>query len=151
MPKTIWELRQKFGQQIGNIVSISFPFHWSKEQVRKWALEHGFYEEQTSEETIGLRIKVDEGISWVQYFGPDSHVKTRQAPHPMLLYCNRLGPSHYVKVGFNGILHLAHAWSSKLTKKTYDLLWNRSFEQTRKKLGKSPTIKEAAKTTWLKF
>ena len=35
------------------------------------------YEDITSKNTIGLRIKTEEGVSWVQYFGKDSHAKTR--------------------------------------------------------------------------
>lgn len=136
------------------IICIEFPDWegevWSKDMVRDWALRNGFYLEDTSDKTEGLRIKCDEGISWVQYFGPDSHVVTRQAPHPMLMYTNKLGLSHYVKVGFKGILHLAHAWYDKMDERVYDLLWERSFQQTKKKLGQSPDINSAAKTTWMK-
>lgn len=146
----LWKFRQEYTKQIGNLVSITFPPDWNKEQVRRWALKNGFYEEETSEKTLGLRLKVDEGVSWVQYFGPDSHVVTRRAPEPMLIYCNKLNKSYYVKVGFQGILHLAHAWYEKISERVYDLLWKRSFEQTSKKLGHEPTVVEAAKTTWLK-
>lgn len=68
----------------------------------------------------------------------------------MLMYTNKLGKSHYIKVGWKGILHLAHAFYDKIDERVYDLLWNRSYEQTKKKLGKSPDITSAAKTTWLK-
>ena len=134
------------------IVSIEFEDdgYWNKKTVREWALCQGFYEEDTSDSTIGLRIKCEQGVAWVQYFGPDSHVITRQSPTPMLLYTNKLGKSHYIKVGWKGILHLAHAFYDKIDERVYDLLWNRSYEQTKKKLGKSPDITSAAKTTWLK-
>jgi len=136
------------------LVSIEFPDwegeSWTKEMVRDWALRNGFYVEETSDKTEGLRINCSQGVSWVQYFGPDSHVVTRRAPHPMLMYTNKLGKGYYVKVGFNGILHLAHAWYDKISERVYDLLWERSYKQTKKKLGQSPDITQAAKTTWMK-
>lgn len=136
------------------LVSIEFIDYeegfWNKNNVREWALLNGFYLEDTSDNTEGLRYKCKEGVAWVQYFGPDSHVVTRQSPFPMLMYTNKLGKSYYVKVGFKGILHLAHAWYDKITERVYDLLWNRSYEQTKKKLGRTPDIISAAKTTWLK-
>lgn len=141
------------------IISILFEDHeefeniypkWDKEHVKNWALFHGFYVEDTSDNTEGLRIKTPDGVSWVQYFGPDSHIKTRQTPTCMLTYTRKLNTSHYIKVGFNGILHLAHAWSKRIKESTYDLLWHRSYKQTEKILGKKPDIESAAKTTWLK-
>lgn len=131
------------------IVAIEFTEFWNKEDVRDWALINGFYVEPTSKDTEGLRIACDEGISWVQYFGPDSHVVTRRTPYPMLMFTRKLGISYYSKVGWKGILHLAHAFYYKINKKIYDLLWDRSYEQTKKKIGHAPTIKEAAKTTFL--
>lgn len=131
------------------LVSVEFP-DWDKEKVRNWALVNGFYEESTGDETLGLRIDSEHGKSWVQYFGPDSHVVTRRSPMPMLLYCRKLNKSYYVKVGFKGILHLAHAWYDKINERVYDLLWERSYKQTEKLIGHKPTIYEASKTTWLK-
>lgn len=134
------------------IISIIFnPELYDKDAIRAWALRNGFYVEMTSRNTEGLRIKCDEGISWVQYFGPDSHVPTRRTPLPMLMFTRKLGKSHYIKVGFNGLLHLAHAWYDKISDRVYDLLWERSYHQTKKKLGQSPDITQAAKTTWLRF
>ena len=134
------------------IVAIEFPKdgYFNKDTVRKWALGQGFWIEETSDKTEGLRIQCKEGVAWVQYFGPDSHVVTRQAPNPMLLYTNKLGLKYYAKVGWKGILHLAHAYYDKIEERVYDLLWNRSYEQTKKKLGHAPTVVEAAKTTYLK-
>lgn len=132
------------------LISIVFPEYFTQSMVRIWAFKNGFYEEIVKDNNIGLRIKCKEGVSWVQYFGKDSHVKTRQAPQPMLMYTQKLGKGFYVKVGFKGILHLAHAFSDSVKENIYDLLWNRSYKQTKKLLGHSPTLKEAAKTTWLK-
>jgi hypothetical protein len=140
------------------LLSIEFPKNWTVKDVRRWALaKHNdrgvriFSEVETSDETLGLRIPMTEGASWVQYFGPDSHVETRRTPYPMLMYTRKLNPLGYIKqVGFNGILHLAHAFSVHITQKMADTLWKRSYEQVKKKIGHSPTIKEAAKTTWLK-
>lgn len=134
------------------IVAIDFPNdgYWNKETVKDWAMIEGMWLEKTSGKTEGLRIQCEQGVAWVQYFGPDSHVVTRRAPNPMLLYTNKLGASHYVKVGFKGILHLAHVWYDKISERVYDLLWDRSYEQTKKKIGHAPTIVEAAKTTYLK-
>jgi hypothetical protein len=145
-----WALKQLlelFGEN-ELIVSIIFPESWTKEYVRFWALSNNFFEENTSDDTKGLRIMCPQGVSWVQYFGKDSHVKTRQAPSPMLLYTRKLNKSYYVKVGFKGILHLAHAWCTDVKESVYDLLWNQSYKQTSKLLGHKPTIREAAKTTW---
>lgn len=133
------------------LVSIIFPESFTKEDVRQYALANGFYEESTSDETTGLRYKCKDGVSWVQYFGLDSHVATRRAPQPMLLFTVKLNSTHYIKVGFKGVLHLAHAYSNKISEKVYNLLWQQSYKQTKRLLGHSPTIKEAAKTTWLKF
>lgn len=141
------ENRNKWNE---NIISIEFPSCMNKEQIKDWALTQGFYIENTSEKTEGLRFKCKGGVAWVQYFGPDSHVKTRQSPNPMLLYCNKLGNSYYFKVGFKGIFHLAHACIDGIKSKTADLLWDRAHRQTEKIIGHKLGIKEAAKTTWLK-
>jgi hypothetical protein len=146
---TEWMIRRKFGVLEGNIISIIFPSTWEIGDVTVWAYKLGFFTEYTSDETVGLRLNCEEGVSWVQYLGPDSHVKTRQSPNPMLIYCQKLNTSFYFKVGFKGILHLAHAWNNKLKEVVADRLWNRSFKQVEKKIGHKPTIKEAAKTTFL--
>ena len=112
-------------------------------------IRHGFFLEKTSSGTEGLRILCGAYVSWVQYFGPDSHVVTRQSPYPMLMFTCRLGVSFYAKVGFHGILHLAHAFYDKISERVYNLLWDRSYEQVKKKIGHKPTIIEAAKTTFL--
>lgn len=145
-----WQFLYSYGQ-LPLIVGIEFEKdgYWNKDTVRKWAIDQGFWEEETSSKTTGLRIQCKEGVSWVQYFGPDSHVVTRQAPNPMLLYTNKLGVKYYAKVGWKGILHLAHAWYDKISDRVYDLLWERSYQQTKKKLGHEPTVIEAAKTTFL--
>lgn len=133
------------------IVAVEFPNdnYWDRDTVRIWALEQDMWLEDTSDKTEGLRIQCGEGVAWVQYFGPDSHVVTRRSPNPMLLYTNKLGASYYVKVGFKGVLHLAHAWYDKIGERVYDLLWNRSYEQTKKRIGHAPTVIEAARTTFL--
>lgn len=124
---------------------VSFVFENSnKESVRDWALANGLHEEFTSDQTVGLRYK----NSWVQYFGPDAHVKTRQTPHSELLFCVKLPKKAYFKVGFKGVLHLAHASVEHIKTECLDKLWEGSFEKTKKILGYKPTIKEAAKTTW---
>lgn len=148
-----WEFVKHEDYKYNNslLISIVFPKYFTKSMVRIWALQNNFFEESTGANNIGLRIKCKEGVSWVQYFGKDSHVKTRQAPVPMLMFTNKLNRSYYAKVGFKGILHLAHAFSDKVKENIYDLLWQRSYKQTKKILGHSPTIKEAAKTTWERF
>ena len=125
------------------IVSYIFPGK-DKEWVRNWALQEGMFEEVTSSKGVGLRYK----NSWVQYFGKDSHAKTRQTPHPELLFCVKLPKNFYSKVGFKGVLHLAHASITHLKEGTLDRLWDLCFERTEKILGHKPTIKEAAKTTF---
>jgi hypothetical protein len=134
------------------LVSIEFPSDWNNKMVREWAKKYKhFFEVDVDSECIGLRIGAGKITTWVQYFGPDSHVVTRQTPNPMLMYTRKLNPLGYVKqVGFSGVLHLAHAFGKHLTQKMSDVLWHRSYEQVRKKIGHAPTIKEAAKTTWLK-
>lgn len=118
------------------------------EEVREWALKQGMYEDITSKNTTGLRYKNENNISWVQYFGPDSHVKTRQAPVSELLFCVQLPKKYYSKVGFKGVLHLAHASVSHLKENTLDKIWESCFIRTKKILGYKPTINEAAKTTY---
>lgn len=138
-----------------NALIVSFIFEdKTKQEVIKWALSQGMYEEETSKSTIGLRYKGEHGVSWVQYFGPDSHVETRRAPVSELLLCVKLPKTYYAKVGFKGVLHLAHASIDDLLTKcrssTLDIIWNKCFESTYKRLGFKPTIKEAAKTTYIK-
>ena len=146
-----WDKIHRFGGNLNgiNIISIDFPRFASINGVKKWALRNGFFLEETSDETEGLRILCGSNVSWVQYFGPDSHVKTRQSPTAMLMFTCRLNTSFYAKVGFHGILHLAHAWYHKISDRVYDLLWDRSHKQTEKKVGHKLGIKEAAKTTFL--
>lgn len=131
------------------LLSILFP-EGDINSVKEWALNNGMFIEDTSDLYEGLRIKMEGGISWVQYFGPDSHVKTRQAPYPMLSFTCKLPKRYYFKVGFNGILHLAHASIHLLSSKAIDVLWRQSVAKTKKELGFSPTIREAAKTTYEK-
>lgn len=128
---------------------ISYVFeNKTKEEVHQWAIENGMYEDITSKETTGLRYKGKENISWVQYFGPDSHVVTRQTPVAELLFCVALPKKYYSKVGFKGVLHLAHASVSFLKESTLDSIWESCFIRTKKLLGHEPTIAEAAKTTF---
>lgn len=131
------------------VLSVIFPdkdINW----VKNWAIENGMYLEDTSDMYEGLRIKMKDGVAWVQYFGLDSHVKTRQSPYPMLSFTCKIPKQYYFKVGFNGILHLANASVQYLSKKAADTLWNQSIAKTKKELGFSPTIREAAKTTYQK-
>lgn len=136
----------------GDIFIVSVIFEGKTiNEVREIALESGMYIEDIDGMYEGLRLKLKDGnISWVQYFGPDSHVKTRQSPHPMLSYCIKLPAHVYAKTMAKGILHLAHASIEFLTAKKADTLWEQSFAKTKKELGHAPTLKEAAKTTFLK-
>ena len=130
------------------ILSLQFP-NMNKKAVYDWAIANGFYTEKVDEKgCLGLRRDIDNNVSWVQYFGPDSHVATRQAPIPELIMAVKLPPVYYAKVGFKGILHLAHASVASLSKRASDLLWDASFKNTAKRLGHTPTIFEAAKTTY---
>lgn len=128
---------------------ISLQFHNSdKSQVFRWARNNGFYIEWIDDKHSGLRYKIGGNVSWVQYFGPDSHVKTRQSPIPELMMCVKLPKKYYLKVGFKGILHLAHASIEGLKSIKVDKMWETSFKRTEKSLGHTPTIAEAAKTTY---
>lgn len=116
--------------------------------VRAWAKANGFYEETIGEGLTGLRYNIGKDVAWVQYFGPDSHVLTRQAPVAELMLCVRMPIGAYIKVGFNGILHLAHATVKHLSQHKADKLWETSYRNTAKRLGHHPTIVEASKTTF---
>lgn len=131
------------------ILSIIFPGK-SINEVREWALDNGFYIENIDDMCEGLRIKQGTSVSWVQYFGPDSHALTRQSPYPMLSFSVKMSTSSFWRVGYNGILHLAHASVKTLSDKKSETLWNQSVIKTKKILGFSPTIREAAKTTFIK-
>jgi len=132
------------------IVSLQFTeIGVTAADVRYWALRNGFYEESLTESLTGLRYRIGNNIAWVQYFGPDSHVKTRQAPIPELMLCVKLPVVQYIKVGFQGILHLAHASVHGLTQRKADKLWETSHIKTAKELGHNPTLIEAAKTTFI--
>lgn len=130
------------------ILSIQFPTDWNKNMVRDWALLNNFYEEEVSPNLKGLRYKVNSLVAWVQYFGLDSHVKTRQAPIPELTLCLKLPMKYYWKVGFDGILHVAHASVKGLKDKIVDKLWETSHSNTTKRLGHKAGKNEAGKVTW---
>lgn len=143
-----------------HILSIVFP-KGDIHSVKVWALVNGMYLENIDDMHQGLRIDLWEkhgiragwqyhtrNISWVQYFGPDSHVKTRQAPFSMLTFCVKLPAKYYAKVGRNGILHLAHAGVQNISERVQDKLWKNSFKKTADHLGHKPGISEAAKTTY---
>lgn len=129
------------------MLSLIFP-QSDKASVKEWALNNGFYLENISDGLSGLRYKCKEGIAWVQYFGQDANVETRQTPYPMLTLCVKLPAKQYIKVGFKGVLHIAHACVSGLSDYVANRLWDTSFTNTEKRLGRKPTIKEAAKTTY---
>lgn len=129
------------------ILSLQFP-DMNKAHVMNWALNNGFYLEDIGQGNTGLRYKIGNQIAWVQYFGQDSHVKTRQAPIPELMMCVKLPAKYYWKVGYKGILHLAHASIDHVKSIKADKMWESSFKRTAKSLGHSPTLAEAAKTTY---
>lgn len=129
------------------ILSLQFPGK-NVNEVKSWALTNGFYLEDIGNGNTGLRYKIKEDVAWVQYFGLDSHVKTRQAPIPELMLCVKRPIGSYFKVGYNGILHLAHATVRQLSKTKVDKLWETSYANTAKRLGHSPTLSEASKTTY---
>lgn len=129
------------------IASIIFP-GFNKDSVRRWALANGMYIEKTGEDTEGLRYKNEHGVSWVQYFGPDSHVKTRQSPHPMLTFTIKRPAHTYAKVGWNGILHLAHASIEGMGSYLCNRLWDTSLDNTTRVLGHKAGPNEAAKVTF---
>lgn len=129
------------------LLSILFS-NSTKETVKYWAINNGFFTEQIEPGIVGLRYRFKDGISWVQYFGPDADVKTRQTPYPMLTMTIKLPAQYYFKVGFKGILHIAHASIHELSIFVQNRLWQTSISNTKKQLGHTPTIKEAAKTTF---
>lgn len=129
------------------ILSLQFP-DMNKALVLNWAINNGFYVEDIDSQNKGLRYRVGSNVAWVQYFGPDSHVKTRQTPIPELMLCVKLPAKYYFKVGFKGILHLAHASIEGLKISKVHKLWETSFKNTEKSIGHKPTIVEASKTTY---
>lgn len=129
------------------LLSIVFPDS-NKQNVKEWALSNGFYLEQIESGLSGLRYKFKDGVSWVQYFGFDADVATRKCPHPMLTMTIKLPLKYYFKVGFKGILHIAHASVLHIKDSIANKLWETSHENTKRQLGHRPTIKEAAKTTF---
>jgi len=129
--------------------SVSLIFEgFDLKQTRYWALQNGFYEEKINDECIGLRLKVGDKVAWVQYFGQESHVKTRQTPYSELIFKvgNPIDTFHKVKV--EEILHLAQMAINTSIKKFAESFWKKSFENTRKIIGRELGVKEAAKTTW---
>ena len=129
------------------ILSLQFP-NGNINSVRNWALSNGFYEEQIGAGLTGLRYNIGNQIAWVQYFGADSHVKTRQAPISELMLCVKRPIGSYFKVAVGNILHLAHAPVTYLNKRKADKLWETSYTNTAKRLGHSPDLSQAAKTTY---
>lgn len=140
------------------MVTIVFPGA-NMELVRQWALRNKMYVEIIHDTEVhsdgsnnvyeGLRLNIHGKVSWVQYFGPDSHVKTRQAPYSMLTLSLHPGSHVYFKTMISGILHVAHASIEFLSEKAANILWKQSFIKTKKELGKSPGLAEAAKVTFV--
>lgn len=130
------------------MLSVQFPKHTSLQDVREWALSNGFYEEVVDEGLVGLRYDFDFGTAWVQYFGVDSHVSTRRTPIPELCMKVAKPKDYYHKVGWNGILHMAHASIKGLSKLVCDKLWETSYKKTTEKLGYKAGKEEASKVTW---
>lgn len=147
--KRVFNPKQIEIQEDDYILSLVFP-HSNKDEVLEWALQNGMYLEDTSETTHGLRYKIGDNIAWVQYFGPDSHVPTRQSPEPELLLCVRVAKNFYHKVGFKGILHLAHGSVEYIKKSKLDSMWEQCYVATRKFVGHVLGIEEASKTTFMK-
>lgn len=129
------------------ILSLQFPDE-NKQTVLEWAIMNGFYLEDIGQGLTGLRYKIGDQIAWVQYFGPDSHVLTRQVPIPELMMCVKRPIGSYFKVAIGNILHLAHAPVTYLNKRKADKLWETSYSNTEKRLGHHPNLSEAAKTTY---
>lgn len=131
-----------------HVLSIVLP-NMSAGSVRDTILgASGFYIESVGKGLEGLRYKAKEGISWVQYFGPDSHVKTRQSPHPMLVFTIK-HPTHvYAKTMAKGILHLAHASIEFLTGKKCNRFWETSHKRSRDIIGHELGESEGAKVTF---
>lgn len=130
------------------ILSIQFPDWWGIPYVRAWAISEGFYEEFLGDGLRGLRYDFPFGTAWVQYFGKDSHVVTRQTPIPELCFKVAEPKDYYHKVGFEGILHMAHASIKGLSKLVCNKLWETSHLKTTEKLGHKAGKKEASKVTW---
>lgn len=129
------------------LLSMIFP-EKTKESVKQWALSNGFYLEYLGDNCKGLRLDCPEGVSWVQYFGPDADVVTRQCPYPMLMMCVKLPAKYYTKAVFKGVLHIAHTCISGLSDFVANRLWETSHSNTERQLGHKPTLKEASKTTY---
>lgn len=157
-----FELTDNFIPEIAaecwNIWSGVFPGA-NKELVREWAYHNGFTSERLGYNynqddnrwylCTGLRYRMKEGSAWVQYFGPDSHVKTRRAPHPMLSMTLKLPAHVYAQTMIKGVLHLAHASIEFIKAADAHTLWERSFEQTKKLLHHKPDKTQAAKVTFI--
>lgn len=137
-------------QEDDYILSLVFP-HSTQEEVLDWAIKNGMYLEKTSNKTTGLRYKIGDNIAWVQYFGKESHVPTRQTPQSELLLCVKVAKNFYHKVGFNGILHLAHGSVEHIKKHKLDKMWNQCYVATRRLVGHVLGINEASKTTFYKM
>lgn len=130
------------------MLSIIFP-NQSIESIRTWALKNGFFIENVNEIYEGLRIEIDSKKAWIFYFGQDSHLPTRQSPHPMLTFSVRIPAIYHVKVLLKGILSVAHASLQFVSDKQNEVLWKQSHIMTKRILGYSPN-KHDAMTTFKK-
>lgn len=130
------------------ILSLIFEGKTSSE-VLEWCWQNGFYYEYVDDNLVGLRYKFPNGqVAWVQYFGPDSHVKTRQTPIAEIAFCVKIPSTAYFKTLKGNILHLANASVAGLSEVVCEDFWRKSFIRTKQILGHNPTIEQAAKTTF---
>lgn len=125
--------------------SLIFPYE-NLESVKNWALKNGFFIENIDELHEGLRIEIENKKAWVLYFGPDSHLKTRQSPFPMLMFTVKIPKIYHVKVLLKGILSVAHTSLEYISDKQNDKLWEQSHDMSKKILGFSPTRIDAFAT-----
>ena len=130
------------------LLSLVFPFENLK-SVKDWALKNGFFIEDIDDIHEGLRIEIDNKKAWVLYFGPDSHWKTRQSPHPMLMFTVKIPKIYHVKVLLKGVLSVAHASLEYISEKQNEIFWKQSHVMSKNHLGYSPK-KEDAMATFLK-
>lgn len=106
---------------------------------------------QNQQKCLGLRVKVFDNLSWVTGFGNFTFLpNTRQTPYTEIVFRVSERPNYeqYMKKPMKGALHLADLDLNGISTNNFRKLWKSTVENTKKTLGHTPNLHNAAKTTY---
>lgn len=141
-------------------LSLLFPTVHTFEQLKNLVETLGrssniFLEMDAIEENVrclGFRARVGTLKSWIAGFGPfDFFEHTRQAPYTEMVFRVKPRPAYewVMKESPSDVIHLADLHMHGLEQKAFVHIWQQTFVHTERILGHPPTLRNAAKTTFV--